>query len=757
MLIAFLSEKGGFMADRQLSEYLRQWLARGYTLEQMKNHLIKYGYQERDIQRAYNALFPKKFLWFSKKEEKYPLPAFGQKEVIDAVHPLPQQPLPRQRTYAPPIQQPPAYQQPRHAPPYQRAQRYQPLQQQQQHVIIHKNTFIIAASAFVFLFGIVLVSYLLFFKTELETPSQLLDVRTDPVTREVQPGEKLLLTTKITNQGKQRRFDVTVSYTMTHLISEKVLYHNQLSVAVETVKDHVEEVEIPKNAELGDYLLKTVVRYSGQKEPLIAQNYIKVYQTSSTPTCFDNVKNQGESQVDCGGPCMACPTCTDRIQNQGEEGVDCGGPCSQQCEREVIPQPTPSKESCFDSIRNQDEEGVDCGGSCRPCTSLANEDMTPRQILLNIRTIARENPNKAADYCNRIEDSYKKDTCFNSIADEVKQKEYCSMIADSNLKQSCLWPFLVNNENQNCDELEGTMRSTCKLMKDVSLMKDIAEGRKSQEELAARLNLSLNVSVINVPRFTQDEYNFTVQNLVLFDYTFRATSQYGKPIIYSDNSEDVNIDPKTGRIAFTPLQQKIYSFTIFADDTEGIGEAKVNIHAKGANVPPIMEPLDVQTAVVGVPFEFQVRASDPNGDILRYSDNTDLFDIDPATGFISFTPTLAQVNTHYITVTVTDGEMYDDKTMKLNIVPEMNLPPSFTHLENISAFVGAPVYIELTASDPEGKALSYTDNSPYFNIQTQNNKGIIDTQFTRVIHDTATITVSDGVNEVNAQIQIDVS
>ncbi|MDA7502199.1 M43 family zinc metalloprotease [Chitinophagales bacterium] len=76
-----------------------------------------------------------------------------------------------------------------------------------------------------------------------------------------------------------------------------------------------------------------------------------------TPTCSDNIQNQGEEGVDCGGPCEACvpdPTCSDNIQNQGEEGVDCGGPC--------IACPT-----CTDNIQNQGEEGVDCGGPCSPC------------------------------------------------------------------------------------------------------------------------------------------------------------------------------------------------------------------------------------------------------------------------------------------------------------------------------------------------------------------------------------------------------
>ncbi len=50
------------------------------------------------------------------------------------------------------------------------------------------------------------------------------------------------------------------------------------------------------------------------------------------PTCDDGIQNQGETGIDCGGPCPdVCPTCDDGIQNQGETGIDCGGPNCDTC------------------------------------------------------------------------------------------------------------------------------------------------------------------------------------------------------------------------------------------------------------------------------------------------------------------------------------------------------------------------------------------------------------------------------------------
>ncbi|MFT5999259.1 MAG: hypothetical protein ACI81P_001716 [Neolewinella sp.] len=87
---------------------------------------------------------------------------------------------------------------------------------------------------------------------------------------------------------------------------------------------------------------------------------VRPIRVHSYANCIDGILNQGETSIDCGGPCNACPTCDDGILNQGETAIDCGGPCDAVC-------PT-----CDDGIRNQEETGVDCGGpTCVPCSELA--------------------------------------------------------------------------------------------------------------------------------------------------------------------------------------------------------------------------------------------------------------------------------------------------------------------------------------------------------------------------------------------------
>jgi len=87
------------------------------------------------------------------------------------------------------------------------------------------------------------------------------------------------------------------------------------------------------------------------------------------PTCQDGIKNQGESGIDCGGPCSYCaqdpiPSCRDGVQNQNESGVDCGGEC----------------ETCYEDTTCN---GCEDGGRCLQTGIRLLEDQVPVFCSLN--------------------------------------------------------------------------------------------------------------------------------------------------------------------------------------------------------------------------------------------------------------------------------------------------------------------------------------------------------------------------------------
>lgn len=93
----------------------------------------------------------------------------------------------------------------------------------------------------------------------------------------------------------------------------------------------------------------------------------------SAPTCFDGVKNQDETDMDCGG--SICPKCANKkVCNLVSDCIS--GVCiSNICQGKIlfiwlwesIPLHVLAQ-SCTDGIKNQDETDTDCGGlTCQKC------------------------------------------------------------------------------------------------------------------------------------------------------------------------------------------------------------------------------------------------------------------------------------------------------------------------------------------------------------------------------------------------------
>ncbi|MEM2990529.1 MAG: hypothetical protein QXQ02_05025 [Halobacteria archaeon] len=69
----------------------------------------------------------------------------------------------------------------------------------------------------------------------------------------------------------------------------------------------------------------------------------------------------------------------------------------------------------------------------------------------------------------------------------------------------------------------------------------------------------------------------------------------------------------------------------------------------------------------GDPYYYKVNASDIDYDVLHFSDNTTLFEINPYTGEITFTPASLDVGTHLVMINVTDGAEYDSIVVEYEI------------------------------------------------------------------------------------------
>jgi len=189
--------------------------------------------------------------------------------------------------------------------------------------------------------------------------------------------------------------------------------------------------------------------------------------------CTDSIKNQDETDIDCGGDCPACvdekncsintdcqsnncenficrlaPSCIDSIQNQDETDIDCGGSC-QKCQSDKscsvnsdcfssICENNLCKDlvSCTDSIQNNDETDIDCGKNCNPCelnqSCLINQDCTSN-LCLNLTCYP------ALSCTDSIKNQNETDIDCGGNCDRCNTTQSC------NINQDCISDFCINN------------------------------------------------------------------------------------------------------------------------------------------------------------------------------------------------------------------------------------------------------------------------------------------------------------------------
>ncbi len=130
--------------------------------------------------------------------------------------------------------------------------------------------------------------------------------------------------------------------------------------------------------------------------------------------------------------------------------------------------------------------------------------------------------------------------------------------------------------------------------------------------------------------------------------------------------------------------------------------------------PAALSPAQVAThyllapdASVATRVGLQLAAFDPDGDVLTFS-ATGLpagVVIDAATGLISGTPVATGAGICPVTVTVTDGALFDSESFTWTI-ERVNQPPALSPANQMSA-EGSSISLLLPASDPDGDWLTY--------------------------------------------------
>ncbi|UCE74398.1 MAG: PKD domain-containing protein, partial [Methanomassiliicoccales archaeon] len=157
-------------------------------------------------------------------------------------------------------------------------------------------------------------------------------------------------------------------------------------------------------------------------------------------------------------------------------------------------------------------------------------------------------------------------------------------------------------------------------------------------------------------------------------------------ITFSDDTELFDINRHTGVISFTPTNDQVGIKIVTITVTDSAGEKDeemVTFTILNINDPPILDSIPNQKIKVGDRFTYTVSASDDDDAVLIFSDDSELFIIDPITGTISFIPKEGDEGFYLITITATDSHGENDtKTMAMKIkgLPEEEPEPDWLSL-----------------------------------------------------------------------------
>jgi RHS repeat-associated protein len=171
----------------------------------------------------------------------------------------------------------------------------------------------------------------------------------------------------------------------------------------------------------------------------------------------------------------------------------------------------------------------------------------------------------------------------------------------------------------------------------------------------------------------------------------------------------MTINTNTGLVQWnTPITGN-YKVVVAAFDSLGLGVTQgYNLTAKVNSLPVIRSTTPPTGAVPGVPYRYDIQATDPDGGILTYS-------LEPASqakgitldesGRLSWTPSNSQTGIHAITLTITDaagGKV--TQSFNLTVAPDTTAPKVIINRNKNFTNKGEAVSFQVSATDNVGIA-----------------------------------------------------
>jgi len=165
-----------------------------------------------------------------------------------------------------------------------------------------------------------------------------------------------------------------------------------------------------------------------------------------------------------------------------------------------------------------------------------------------------------------------------------------------------------------------------------------------------------------------------------YNYDVEATDEDGDVLAFFLDifPTGMTINSTSGLISWVPTDEQVGDHQVKVKVTDGkdpvYQEYTLTVTLPPSNQPPIITSFANTLAIVGIGYNYDVNATDPENDILTYSLVTfpSGMTINSSDGVIDWTPTLAQVGNHWVAVAVSDGETSDYQQYAIRVSPSDN-------------------------------------------------------------------------------------
>jgi len=197
-----------------------------------------------------------------------------------------------------------------------------------------------------------------------------------------------------------------------------------------------------------------------------------------------------------------------------------------------------------------------------------------------------------------------------------------------------------------------------------------------------------------------------------------------------NTSITVIINTTTSNVSFIPANNffgvEVIYFTA-SDGTNTTNSNNVTFNVTGVNDAPSFNYTN-QSGFKNILFTYDVNATDPDNDFipgtdtLTYYDNSTIFNINPSTGVISFTPTSDHIGYHPVNISVDDSYINVSEIIYFNI--SSNSAPNLTSIRDKNATELTYFRMNVTATDADNDTLTFSSNFSRFDIFTINSTAV---------------------------------